>query len=368
MDPMMGSGTALVEAAALGRNALGFDIDPLAVRISQAKTTLNPRDLENPEHDVVSRSRQILEDSDAVESAIESRFDGDTKKFIDYWFLPETQRELIALVLAIEEIVESGLKRMLELTLSSVIVTKSGGVSRAIDLAHGRPHRVDSKVPRNAIQQFERKLRQYFLYLSDQDGQSPVEAMAQPIMGDARALPLTGKVVDLIVTSPPYANAIDYMRAHKFSLVWLGRSTADLSRKRATYIGAERIADPNSTGLPESSERIISSLSELDSTRARVLRRYFSEMAEAISEMFRVLRVGRAAMLVVGTSTMRGLDVQTHRCLADIADQAGFDVVGIGTRKLDRNRRMLPVSRVANAASTIERRMHHEYIIGLWKP
>ena len=33
--------------------------------------------------------------------------------------------------------------------------------------------------------------------------------MAQPFMGDARALPLNDDVVDLIVTSPSYANAID---------------------------------------------------------------------------------------------------------------------------------------------------------------
>ena len=79
LDPMMGSGTALVEAVALGRNALGFDIDPLAVRISHAKTTLNSRDLENSEQDVVARSQQILENSGSVESAIESRFDGDTR-------------------------------------------------------------------------------------------------------------------------------------------------------------------------------------------------------------------------------------------------------------------------------------------------
>jgi hypothetical protein len=90
-------------------------------------------------------------------------------------------------------------------------------------------------------------------------------------------------------------------------------------------------------------------------------------MARATSEMFRVLRRDAAAVIVVGTSTVRGLDVQTHTCLAEIAASAGFDVVGIGRRTLDRNRRMLPVSRVRRADSTIERRMHEEHVIGLWK-
>jgi adenine-specific DNA methylase len=57
--------------------------------------------------------------------------------------------------------------------------------------------------------------------------------------GDARSLPLAKRRVDLIVTSPPYANAIDYMRAHKFSLYWLGLDYDYLTALRKRYIGAE---------------------------------------------------------------------------------------------------------------------------------
>ena len=38
-DPFMGGGTALVEAAVLGRKAVGIDLNPLAVFVSRAKTT-----------------------------------------------------------------------------------------------------------------------------------------------------------------------------------------------------------------------------------------------------------------------------------------------------------------------------------------
>jgi hypothetical protein len=43
MDPMMGSGTAIVEAFLCGRRAVGFDIDPLALMICPVKT--HPVDL-----------------------------------------------------------------------------------------------------------------------------------------------------------------------------------------------------------------------------------------------------------------------------------------------------------------------------------
>jgi len=38
LDPMMGSGTAVLEAAILGRRAIGVDIDPLAVALCRVKT------------------------------------------------------------------------------------------------------------------------------------------------------------------------------------------------------------------------------------------------------------------------------------------------------------------------------------------
>ena len=57
---------------------------------------------------------------------------------------------------------------------------------------------------------------------------------------NAQALPLEENSVDLIVTSPPYAaNAIDYMRSHKFVLVWLGHAIEALGTKRNDYIGGD---------------------------------------------------------------------------------------------------------------------------------
>ncbi len=46
LDPTAGSGTTIVEAVLLRREAFGFDIDPLALRLCTVKTTwLDPREL-----------------------------------------------------------------------------------------------------------------------------------------------------------------------------------------------------------------------------------------------------------------------------------------------------------------------------------
>jgi len=41
LDPFCGSGTLLVEVAALGRNSVGSDVDPLAVFVTRAKTDIS---------------------------------------------------------------------------------------------------------------------------------------------------------------------------------------------------------------------------------------------------------------------------------------------------------------------------------------
>ena len=111
-------------------------------------------------------------------------------------------------------------------------------------------------------------------------------------------------------------------------------------------------------------------MSEIDRQKARVLARYLGEMRQAIEEMHRVIRPGRAVVVVVGPSTMRGRRIATQDYLAGIAEQAGFVVVGVAERNLDRDRRMMP-ARWGNGHKDernnkgIELRLHEEFVIGL---
>lgn len=365
LDPMMGSGTTVVEALLEGRRGVGLDIDPLALRLGRVKTM--PLDLDlarRAGHQVLQRAHALLSEGSEVERHLAAQFDEPTRAFVDYWFLPATQRELMALALPIREIQDAAVRRFLELTFSAIIVTKSGGVSRARDLAHSRPHLDKTKVPRNAVEQFALRLGKNLSSIAQlrADG-----AGALALAGDARLLPLADSSVDLVVTSPPYANAIDYVRAHKFALVWLGESVADLSRLRGGYIGSERSASEQCGALPPGPDIIVQKLAERDSHKAAVLRKYYLEMQAVLGEIHRVLRRESVAVLVVGTSVMRGIDVQTHRCLADIAAGLGFDVVGVVRRALDRDKRMMPARSGQKADSMIEQRMHEEYVVGLLK-
>ena len=365
---MAGSGTTLVEAARLGRRAVGCDIDPLARMIAAAKLTpVDPSE-------AIQAGRAVLEaaESDCRENGVELsadlalRFDARTAAFVDYWFPPARQLELLALVRRIEALPEGGTRRFLEVVFSSTIIAKSGGVSLARDLAHTRPHRDLGKRPPSAFVEFEKRLDRNVAAVN---GSAPNAVSAEVRAATAENTGLPSGGVDLVVTSPPYANnAIDYMRAHKFSLVWLGWKTSDLTGIRARYLGHDALSETAYDDLPAQCETTLARLSERDGRKAATLRRYFGEMSAVFAEMRRVLKPGGAAAVVVGTSNLRGIDVETHKGLAAIGESAGLDLAGIGERRLDRDRRMMPARWGAKRHSQIEERMHSEYVIGLVKP
>ena len=372
LDPMLGSGTTLVEAMRLGRRVIGCDIDPLARMIAAAK--LAPieavKTLQTGYRIIDAAKRAYWQNRDALGRELSLRFDEKTREFINYWFLPQQQLELIALLQRIESLpvpTQERIRDFLKMVFSSTIIAKSGGVSLARDLAHTRPHRDTDKTPNSAFAEFAKRLERN-LAAYDKGRSTFQSAPFQVRAASAEKTGLETASVDLIVTSPPYANnAIDYMRAHKFSLVWFGWKIADLTKIRAQYLGHDAASGEACDRLPEQCERTLARLAEVDAKKAVALRRYFSEMSAVIAEMQRVLKKGKAAVIVVGTSQLRGIDVETQKGLAAIGKSVGFDLAGIGVRRLDRDKRMMPARWGTKRHSQIEQRMHEEYVIGLVK-
>ena len=385
LDPMVGSGTTLVEVLRLGRRAVGCDIDPLARMIAAAKLSpIDPFTVLWDGKRVLAEAREDYHEARGrLQRDFKQRFDAKTEEFIQYWFLPQQQLELLALIQRIQALPKGGTREFLKVVFSSTIIAKSGGVSLARDLAHTRPHRDMDKKPNSAFIEFGKRLERNVGALGKTKSTDAVEpsypngtgAVRVPIpftsihAASAANTGLPSDSVDLIVTSPPYANnAIDYMRAHKFALVWFNWKISDLSRIRAQYLGHDAISGLQRESLPSQCEGTLARLGERDERKALVLRRYFQEMKSVIWEMFRVLRRGKPAVIVIGSSNLRGIDVETHKGLAAIGENAGFILAGIGARLLDRDKRMMPARWGGQQQSQIEERMYKEYVLGLVKP
>jgi hypothetical protein len=151
-----------------------------------------------------------------------------------------------------------------------------------------------------------------------------------------------------------------------FSLVWFGFPINQLTQTRKQYIGAETTLQEWLTSLPARPQKIVDDLTSLNKGKGRALHRYYAEMQTVISEMHRVLKPNRGCIIVVATSVLNSLDVETHLCLSEIGESLGFELAGIGERNIHRDSRMLPTSHTRNG-SQIESRMHTEFVIGLWK-
>ena len=88
LDPMMGSGTTIVESILRGRNAVGFDIDPLARLITRVKCTpLNAVKASDAGKQVVAgAAARIADHPGELERVLSTRWEKKTQKFVDYWF------------------------------------------------------------------------------------------------------------------------------------------------------------------------------------------------------------------------------------------------------------------------------------------
>jgi SAM-dependent methyltransferase len=360
LDPMTGSGTTLVTARLLGHHAIGFDTDPLAVLIAKAwSVNVDPDDALAAGARVLRTARRRAE-AMRVGDAYPQGADEPTRAFVRYWFDETPRKQLTALAEAIADESRHSIRGLLWCAFSRLIIVKSVGASLAMDVAHSRPHKVHERAPLKPFNGFERALRVVVENSPFSDG--IVRPRASVKLGDARTLPLSDHSVDMVVTSPPYLNAIDYLRGHKFSLIWMGHGVEALRDVRSTNVGTEVGESCEETPLVR---RSIAKMGGRDLPRRQLamLRRYTNDMLKVLSEVGRVLRKDGRAILVVGNSTLRGHFIANSRGLEVLGESAGLTLVSRRTRPLPGNRRYLPPPGSEGAGEQLESRMREEVIL-----
>lgn len=368
LDPMMGSGTVVVMALSQGHSATGVDIDPLAVLISRVWTTaVDKEEVRKKAVLVLERARRTFATL-ATRDAYPRHADQETRRFVRYWFDSYARRQLTALSTAIDRVRDDTTRNVLWCGFSRLIISKQSGASLAMDLSHSRPHKSFDRAP---VKPFRK-----FLAAVDRVIDNCVEADTKPqnleaaiCEGDARDLPLSDASIDLVLTSPPYLNAIDYLRCSKFSLVWMGHSIGELRRLRSESIGTElgnRVAQEDPSIVA-----VMKKLTLRPTLRDRdeaVLAKYVQDMQRTMGEVARVLIPGGKAVCVVGENTIRGTYVRNALIVSLVAEQSGLQLEERRTRALPANRRYLPPPSATKGSASMNARMRREVVLAFTKP
>jgi DNA modification methylase len=358
LDPMAGSGTSLVVARNMGHQAIGFDTDPLAVLVSSVwcNDVHASRVLAAAERVVSRASCMQIPASDAYSF----RADTETKSFIRYWFDLRSRRQLSALSLAITQVRDADIRSVLWCALSRLIITKESGVSRALDVSHSRPHRHYTVAPIQPLHAYLRSVRQIVHLAPFQKGSGFPRPRIE--RADARELPLGDDSIDLVITSPPYLNAIDYVRGHKLSLVWMGHTTGGLRTLRGTNIGTEVAGAFLASAKVRRVTAAMGQVNDLPLRFQRILWRYLEDMNRVMQEIARVLTRGGRALVVIGNCTIRGVYLRNSRAIEMLAESHGMTLERRSQRAIPDSHRYLPPPR-SGSGKEMQRRMRTEVVL-----
>jgi SAM-dependent methyltransferase len=342
LDPMSGSGTVLAVAQAQGHHAFGIDLDPLAVLLAGVWTRpVDPDEAREKALVVLDRAKQRCK-MQTPGLAYPRHSDAETRAFLRYWFDEYARRQLAVLSDSISGIRNPALRDVLWCGFSRLIITKQAGASLAMDLSHSRPHRAFTHAPIKPFNRFMAAIDTVISNCPRADARSPAP-VANVQRGDARKLHLNDGTIDLVLTSPPYLNAIDYMRCSKFSLVWMGYTIEQLRQIRKVSVGTEassaKALDADWVKRLIKQLKINPALSPRDHA---LLSTYAWDMGQAVAEVSRVLKRGGRAVYVVGDSMCKGSFIRNSAIVAAVARHNGLTLLSRQSRALPANRRYLP--------------------------
>lgn len=289
----------------------------------------------------------------------------ETRDFVQFWFGQEQREDLRRLSYPLAK--QGGsVADVLRIALSRLIITKDKGASLAADVSHSRPHRVmrDGENDFRVLPMFKRSVHAVAKRLAAERLRADVSVG----LGDARCLTnIPDGTISMIVTSPPYLNAIDYLRGHRLSLVWLGYRLDALRTIRSDSVGAERAPDAEADeAIAEALTAGVDPEGKLESRRRRMVDRYAIDMHAMLAEAYRVLEPVGKIVLVVGNSTHRGVYVENTTIVKTAAVHNGFAVASEQSREIPPSRRYLPPPS-DREASTLKQRMRTETVLTLVK-
>ena len=316
LDPFMGSGTTLVEGASRVHRVLGTDIDPLAVLISQAKTA----DVSGSR--IEELTGEVLRAAEAgISSVHELPMHGVVNPL--HWFDQRGMDELASILRAIDFVSATPDEKGVLLTIFSSILRR---VSRADD--QSQKTYVSGtliKSPPQALATFDRASRRAAKAFAGGEGLRRAEDVSA-IQASALEIPLADRAANLIVTSPPYLDSVDYMYNLMLEYFWLGPRLGVPDRATFNRMRREGVGGSRTTSTLHDEAREIAVNVAIADYRRPSLQAYLQLMQRHFAEASRVLADDGRYVFVLGNSLSRGTQLPVADWMIRLAAAEGLEV------------------------------------------
>ncbi|HPD24980.1 MAG TPA: class I SAM-dependent methyltransferase [Bacteroidales bacterium] len=359
-DPYCGSGTSLVEANLCGINAIGTDINPLALLIATAKTTkIDIQRLDLFLYDFNNFIFSINFQVDNIKSVIIPEV-----RNIDYWFSKNTQKKLGIILGYIENINDISIKNFFKVAFSETVREASFAKNGEFKLVKAK--KTDDKEDIDVFGLMIYKLSRNKQGLEDFVNRCKKETFTKVYnFNTVYTIPekiIKPNSIDIILTSPPYGDSkttVAYGQFSRFTNEWLGYKEANQIDKM--LMGGEKRKHSHEFKIKILND-VINEIQKQDKERARDVISFYEDYEKSIKNVSMTLRKGGFVCYVVGNRTVKGVNIPTDEITSQLFKENGFTHIETIIRNIP-NKRMPLKNSPSNIAGDTAFTMRHEYIV-----
>lgn len=332
-DPFLGSGTSVVASTKLNLKCIGLELSPCSALLCRAKVAFN-FNMENVFNLLGNQTIKNIKSS----------------QLLTPWFSRNDQlyaHNVISKILNKVKIAKSELLRTLIedttgeyddiiIALSALVIASRGAAKSAkgSNFIWTRPAQKGEIPKRKKLEELTKEKANQLLNDLGVFRASQNKPQAKILLGDARNIPLESNSVDIIITSPPYLNRLDYVISQQPELLILSiLQEIEIDELRKEMVGTTKIVGK---GEPDPcwGNTCINVLEQIRTHPSKASAtyyiwnyyKYFKDIYKCFSEMKRVARPKSEGILVIQNSYYKDISIPIKEIFMEMSTNLGFEM------------------------------------------